>query len=261
MDVKQFEKLLSPDESIRLQRLHHEKDQRLFLVSHAALRHVLSRYLKVSPEKLSFKEAEGGRPNVDAGNIHLDFNMSHSEGLTAIAIVGSGRCGIDVEYYRQLPNIEEMARICLSPPERASLSSAGGPEHLNFLNWWARKEAFTKATGEGLNAPLTEIDINPYLRGILESNKQSVPEHSTGWQIFDLPEADMGCHPANADAGQPSGTHYVSFYCDEIHSTVAELRSRGVEFKDEVTDVGYGLAIHFEMPGGVQVELYEPSYK
>ena len=82
-----------------------------------------------------------------------------------------------------------------------------------------------------------------------------------GWQIFDLPEADMGCHPANAAAGQPSGTHYVSFYCDEIHSTVEQLRTRGVEFTDEVADVGYGLAIHFEMPGGVQVELYEPSYK
>ncbi len=82
-----------------------------------------------------------------------------------------------------------------------------------------------------------------------------------GWLIFDLPEADMGAHPANAADGKPSGTHYVSFYCDDIQQTVTELRARGVEFLDEIEDVGYGQAIHFEMPGGVPVELYQPAYK
>ncbi len=82
-----------------------------------------------------------------------------------------------------------------------------------------------------------------------------------GWLIFDLPGADMGCHPSDARDGQPSGTHYVSFFCDEIDSTVAELRARGVDFDDEITDVGYGQAIHFTMPGGVKVELYQPAYR
>ncbi len=82
-----------------------------------------------------------------------------------------------------------------------------------------------------------------------------------GWLIFDIAEADMGCHPADAADGKPSGTHYVSFYCDDIEATVAELAGRGVEFSDEIADVGYGRAIHFEMPGGVEVELYEPSYR
>ena len=82
-----------------------------------------------------------------------------------------------------------------------------------------------------------------------------------GWLIFDLPEADMGCHPVELTAGPPSGTHYVSFYCDDINATVADLSARGVEFTDEVSDVGYGLAIYFVMPGEVHVELYQPSYK
>lgn len=81
-----------------------------------------------------------------------------------------------------------------------------------------------------------------------------------GWLIFDLPEADMGCHPAEASDGRPPGTHHVSFYCDDVEKTVAELEGRGVRFKDEVSDKGYGLAIHFEMPGGVEVELYQPRY-
>ena len=82
-----------------------------------------------------------------------------------------------------------------------------------------------------------------------------------GWLIFDLPEADMGCHPVELNAGPQSGEHYVSFYCDDIEDTVSELSGRGVEFTDEITDVGYGQAIHFVMPGDVKVELYQPSYK
>ncbi len=75
-----------------------------------------------------------------------------------------------------------------------------------------------------------------------------------GWLIFDLPEAEMGCHPAEECDGQRTGTHNISFYCDDIHKTVAELRGRGVEFTDGVADAGYGLVTHFKAPGDFQVQ-------
>jgi len=81
-----------------------------------------------------------------------------------------------------------------------------------------------------------------------------------GWLIFNLPEADMGCHPAEDQDGPPSGTAHISFYCDDIEQTVAQLKDRGVQFTDEVTDRGYGLAIHFKMPGDFEAELYQPKY-
>ena len=81
-----------------------------------------------------------------------------------------------------------------------------------------------------------------------------------GWLIFDLPEAEMGCHPADPAEGSPPGTHHISFYCDDIQKTVAELRQRGVEFIGEVEDHGYGLVTHFKMPGGVEAQLYQPRY-
>jgi catechol 2,3-dioxygenase-like lactoylglutathione lyase family enzyme len=81
-----------------------------------------------------------------------------------------------------------------------------------------------------------------------------------GWLIFDLPEAENRCHPAGLPGGAPSGTHYISFYCDQIEKTVAELKQRGVEFTDQIEDRGYGLVIHFRMPGGLEVELYQPQY-
>lgn len=81
-----------------------------------------------------------------------------------------------------------------------------------------------------------------------------------GWLIFDLPEADLGCHPADDGEGAPSGTHDISFYCDDIEKTVAELKARGVEFTGPVANHGYGLVTHFKVPGGFAVQLYQPLY-
>lgn len=80
-----------------------------------------------------------------------------------------------------------------------------------------------------------------------------------GWLIFDLPEGDLGVHPTGA--GEPgSNTHNLSFYCDDIEATVADLASRGVEFRNSPQDHGYGFVTYFTMPGGIEVQLYEPKY-
>ena len=81
-----------------------------------------------------------------------------------------------------------------------------------------------------------------------------------GWLIFDLPSADMGVHPTG-HGGQPHGSQYLSFYCDDVHASVAQLQARGVEFVGAVRDVGYGLAINFKMPGDLTAELYQPHYR
>lgn len=80
-----------------------------------------------------------------------------------------------------------------------------------------------------------------------------------GWLIFDAPEADLGVHPTDGKE-PPSGTADISFYCDNINETVSDLKSRGVEFTQEVEDHGYGFVTHFKVPGGFKVQLYEPKY-
>src|SRR5215831_20444128 len=81
-----------------------------------------------------------------------------------------------------------------------------------------------------------------------------------GWLIFNLPEADMGCHPADPGEGAPSGTHDISFYCDDIEKTVAELKAKGVEFTGPVADHGYGFVTEFKVPGDFEIQLYQPKY-
>ena len=83
-----------------------------------------------------------------------------------------------------------------------------------------------------------------------------------GWLIFDLPEAEMGCHPTETQGGAvPSGTTHISFYCDDLDETMRGLRERGVEFVEEVADLGYGRRTSFRAPGDFTIELYEPGYR
>jgi len=81
-----------------------------------------------------------------------------------------------------------------------------------------------------------------------------------GWLIFNAPEADLGVHPTEGPEPK-SGTADISFYCDDIHASVREMKARGVEFTMDVEDHGYGLVTHFKVPGGFDVQLYQPKYR
>jgi predicted enzyme related to lactoylglutathione lyase len=100
-------------------------------------------------------------------------------------------------------------------------------------------------------------ELRAFLRDKLGLSGTDVGE---GWLIFDAPEADLGVHPTDED-GPPSGTADISFYCDDIHATVRDLQSRGVEFTQAVEDHGYGFVTFFKVPGGFRVQLYQPKYR
>ncbi len=100
------------------------------------------------------------------------------------------------------------------------------------------------------------------LRSFIRDKLQcSFSDLGDSWLIFVLPEADMGCHPAEREQGKLSGRHDISFYCDDITKTVEELKARGVEFTDGITNLDYGLVTQFDLPGNVKVYVYEPLYK
>ena len=71
-----------------------------------------------------------------------------------------------------------------------------------------------------------------------------------GWLIFDAPEADLGVHPTEGKDGAASGTAGVSFYCDDIEATVADLKAKGVEFTQEPVDRYGTVDAGFRDPSG-----------
>jgi catechol 2,3-dioxygenase-like lactoylglutathione lyase family enzyme len=76
-----------------------------------------------------------------------------------------------------------------------------------------------------------------------------------GWLIFALPAAELGVHPSDGET-----THELSFMCEDITATVAELRAKGIEIRGEPEDRGYGIVTKMVLPGGVEIDLYEPRH-
>jgi catechol 2,3-dioxygenase-like lactoylglutathione lyase family enzyme len=76
-----------------------------------------------------------------------------------------------------------------------------------------------------------------------------------GWLIFALPPAELAAHPTDGDAH-----HELYLMCDDLRATVEELRAKGVEFTEEISDAGFGLMTKFRLPGGSEIALYEPRH-
>jgi hypothetical protein len=81
-----------------------------------------------------------------------------------------------------------------------------------------------------------------------------------GWLIFALPPAELGVHPAEGPTFESGFHHQVTFMCDNIHSTITELRAKGIKIDGEPKNEGYGITVMMTLPGSVKVMLYEPRH-
>lgn len=78
-----------------------------------------------------------------------------------------------------------------------------------------------------------------------------------GWLIFALPPAELAVHPTTDGAGH----HELYLMCDDIHATLEDLRGKGVEVADEITDAGWGLLSSVKLPSGADLAIYEPRHE
>ena len=150
---------LSADEQERGRRFHFERDRRRFVATRGLLRRLLGRYLGLDPCRLRFGYGPRGKPFL-AGEDELRFNVSHSGGLALLAFARGREVGVDVERERPVPEAEDIARRYFSPREEAELRRLReGEWTAAFFRCWTRKEAFIKATGDGLSRSLDAFDV------------------------------------------------------------------------------------------------------
>ena len=148
-----YTSLLSADERERLQRFHFEKDRHAFLVSHALVRKVLSKYANIEPAGWRFSTGEQGRPEIvrSADIPLLRFNLTHTQGLAACVITRDIACGIDAEKITRRGNPLAVARKMFATTELEDLEAQGEGRFLDrFYVYWTLHEAYCKARGVGL---------------------------------------------------------------------------------------------------------------
>ena len=81
-----------------------------------------------------------------------------------------------------------------------------------------------------------------------------------GWLIFALPPTELGVHPAEGPTYESGVRHQLTLVCDDIETTIRELRAQGIEVRGEPNDEGWGVSVMLGLPGDVEVLLYEPRH-
>jgi 4'-phosphopantetheinyl transferase len=196
--------LLSEDERARAERFHFARDRERFVVSHGVLRILLGRLLAQDPAGLRFSEGAKGKPALRDRASSLHFNMSHSGELAVYSFAHGCEVGIDVEEIRLIPDLVQVAARFFSPAENVELMGLTPDQRIPaFFRCWTRKEAYIKATGDGLSAPLDEFRVS-LLPGeparIMEIRGSA--EEALGWCLQHLDWAE-GYVSALAYAGSP----------------------------------------------------------
>jgi 4'-phosphopantetheinyl transferase len=183
----QFEPVLSADELERAARYRFDHLRQFFTIARGTLRHLLGRYLGVAPHRIRFNYAWRGKPTL-ASPDGIEFNLSHSGDLAVFALAVGCPLGIDVEFMRPRAEMVDLASRFFSPEETSELMSLPANQHeLAFFSCWTLKEAYIKAIGYGLYAPLdgfrVSIQPNQPARLISVANE---PDEARKWSLHSL---------------------------------------------------------------------------
>ncbi len=81
-----------------------------------------------------------------------------------------------------------------------------------------------------------------------------------GWLIFRMPPAELGVHPAAGPESDGGLRHQFTLMCDDLKSTIADLRSKGLTINGSPHDAGWGITAMLSLPGGLEVMLYQPRH-
>jgi 4'-phosphopantetheinyl transferase len=210
---------LDPSELHRASRFRFRADERRFIIGRSALRIILSRYVGMAPNKITFLYNSYGKPELpEHPNTHaIHFNISHSGELALIGICHKRRVGIDVERLDRAVRIQAIADRYFSPEESKAIRSLPPEQQrLAFFRCWTAKEAYLKALGVGLYGSLN----NNLRTSICHGNTAPIsrfvngnPEHGS-WTLkpLDVEKNYVATLALEGDDGQLSfhelnGTH------------------------------------------------------
>jgi len=165
--------LLDETEQRRWAAYRRFEDRERFLVGCALAKAALARYTGRFPADVRFDRTcarcgePHGKPAIAGGG--PGHSVAHSGDLIAVAVAGAP-VGVDVEQAEGRRHLlggdgdpEALARLVLSEAEQAEQAAlaavpADGRARA-FLVAWTRKEAVTKATGDGVRATFSEVIV------------------------------------------------------------------------------------------------------
>jgi phosphopantetheinyl transferase len=143
--------LLDADERAQAARLKGKSDRDAFIKTRAAVRSIVGREAGIPPRDITFSYNRWGKPQLNApGRPPVNFSVSHTKGLSVVAVAKTGAVGVDAEPYRACPDrIRIAADVFGLEVAQQLLAVDQERQDAVFLRLWTAGEAFVKARGSG----------------------------------------------------------------------------------------------------------------
>jgi len=190
--VANLRNFLSADELERVDHFYFSRDRDRFIVARGLLRKMLSRYLRLRPADIAFRYGLRGKPSICRFPAlqPTSFNLSHSGSLAVIGVSLRRNIGVDVEQVRSNVDQEGIAQRFFAPAEiREYLGLPAHQRTQAFFRCWTRKEAYIKATGDGLTFPLDRFVVSLAMGGRTQLVYHVDRAEVLRWTVCDL---DLG---------------------------------------------------------------------
>ncbi|WP_441245329.1 4'-phosphopantetheinyl transferase family protein [Kitasatospora sp. McL0602] len=172
-----------------------EQAGRHYAGAHVAVRRILAGYLDTAPPRLRMGRlrcpecggTDHGAPCVVWPPSELTYNLSRSGPHWLLGITAGYQLGVDLEASLNFVDAEQVAPMVLSASELAHLRAQPDEDRrfAEFLRCWTRKEAVLKASGIGLMADVSSVDVQPALPGPVFVRHSAVTGPGA-WVVEDL---------------------------------------------------------------------------
>lgn len=154
---------LSPDELSRAANFRFDEHRERFVAAHGILRDILGRYIRANPQDIEFDYSSYGKPSLKNSSAEtlIRFNLSHSGNLALIAVASGFEVGVDLEQIKPERATFEITERYFARGEAEALRALPLSQQCSaFFQCWARKEAYIKALGGGLQIPLDSFEVS-----------------------------------------------------------------------------------------------------
>src|SRR5271156_3414348 len=171
----------------RAARFRFSEDRARFVLGRGLLRKCLGHYLQQTPETIELASTDRGRPILPHDET-IQFSISHTHDLVAVALTTGGQIGIDLEYMKTPSDLPELAKRIFSEEDLQIFQALPDSETLAaFFRAWTRKEAYLKARGEGIAEGLRQISVSLGPEEISSIRDARDKSAARTWQLVDLP--------------------------------------------------------------------------
>jgi 4'-phosphopantetheinyl transferase len=162
-----LERLLGAAERDRLARLRREADRAGYATAHALLRLVAAAWTGQAPDALVLGATcltcggPHGKPHLEGGDPAVHVSLSRAAGqVVVVAVTRLGPIGVDAEVESAV-DFDGFDAVALAPGEQRAVADLPDDRRSSGRAvLWARKEAVLKATGHGLMAAPSDVEVS-----------------------------------------------------------------------------------------------------